>query len=70
MKSYDREKLLRLAKQGKLVVLIPAAVGENIKEEDFEGGNAFESIDDQTITLVTGDGKRIVFASRNLIEGK
>jgi hypothetical protein len=67
MKSYDREKLLRLAKQGKLVVLIPAAVGENIKEEDFEGGDAFENIADQTITLITGDGKRIVFASRSLL---
>ena len=66
MASYDRDKLLRLAKQGKLVVLVPVVVGENIKEEDFQGGEAVEKIDDQTIALVVGD-KRYVFASASLL---
>ena len=64
---YDRDKLLRLAKQGKLVLLVPVVVGGNVEEADFQNGTAFENIADQTITLLTGDGKRIVFASRSLL---
>lgn len=67
MTAYDCAKLLRLAKQGKLVVLVPVVVDGNVDESDFLNGSAFENIDDQTITLVTGDGKRIVFASRSLL---
>ena len=66
MKPYNTDKLLRLAKQGKLVILVSVVVGENMKEEDFQGGEAFENLDNQTITLVVGD-KRYVFASASLL---
>lgn len=69
MKAYDREKLLRFAQQGKLVVLVPVVVGGNVNEEEFrtKGGEAFENLDDQTITLVVGSDRRYVFASKSLL---
>ena len=72
MEQYDRDKLLRLAIQGKLVVLFPVVVGGNVEEEDFrsEGGVALENIDDQTITLIVSPEKRYVFASRSLLGDK
>ena len=64
--QYDCDKLLRLAKQGKLVLLVPVFVGGNVEDADFQNGSAFENIDDQTITLIVGD-KRYVFASASLL---
>ena len=72
MNPYDREKLLRFAQQGKLVVLVPVVVGVNVTEDDFrtEGGEAFQNVDDQTITLVAGPDRRYVFASASLLGEK